>query len=25
MGYVSALIPLRRLSKQNIIDSIRGE
>jgi len=25
MGYVSALIPLRRLSKENIIDSIRGE
>lgn len=25
MGYVSALIPLRRLSKENIIDGIRGE
>ena len=25
MGYVSALIPLRRLNKENIIDGIRGE
>jgi len=25
MGYISALIPLRRLSKENIIDGIRGE